>query len=277
MLPNSDLPFRMFEFEGKDGNYRRSRHWHSSIEIFAVFEGELRFLTPLSETILTSGRFIIVNSNEIHSIDAPLQNHTVVLQIPVSFFEEYFTDKTRICFEHGDGEQDVELMRLIREMYDLYEEKSLGYKLRVTSRMYELIYQMIARYRMEQVDEEMVRSRKNLGKLTEITNYMKQHYAEELSLEVLAEIFGYTGPYLSRMFQKYAGLNYKAYLQSIRLRHACREMEQTEEELGEIAVRNGFPDGRAFAKAFRKEYGMLPSAYRREKKNTEKRKTEKEK
>ena len=37
IMPNEDLPFKMFIFEGREGNYIREKHWHRSIEIFAVF------------------------------------------------------------------------------------------------------------------------------------------------------------------------------------------------------------------------------------------------
>ena len=43
VLPNEDLPFRLFVFEGKDGNYKVSKHWHRSIEIFLVLEGGIDF------------------------------------------------------------------------------------------------------------------------------------------------------------------------------------------------------------------------------------------
>ena len=43
VLPNEDLPFKMFLFEGEQGNYVREKHWHGSLEIFAIFEGSLRF------------------------------------------------------------------------------------------------------------------------------------------------------------------------------------------------------------------------------------------
>lgn len=33
ILPNEDLSFKMFLFEGKNGNYVRGKHWHRSIEI----------------------------------------------------------------------------------------------------------------------------------------------------------------------------------------------------------------------------------------------------
>ena len=43
VVPNEDLPCKFFIFEGKNGNYRRANHWHQSVEIFLVLEGELRF------------------------------------------------------------------------------------------------------------------------------------------------------------------------------------------------------------------------------------------
>ena len=44
IMPNDDIPFKMFVFEGRHGNYSREKHWHRSIEIFALFEGEIEFL-----------------------------------------------------------------------------------------------------------------------------------------------------------------------------------------------------------------------------------------
>ena len=94
ILPNEDLPFKMFVFEGKDGNYVRDKHWHSAIEIFAIFEGKLRFFLNEEEYILEAGEFVLINSNEVHSIFSPKPNHTIVLQIPIAVFENYHTNES---------------------------------------------------------------------------------------------------------------------------------------------------------------------------------------
>ena len=39
VIPDEGLPFKFFLFEGSQGNYVREKHWHTSIEIFAVMEG----------------------------------------------------------------------------------------------------------------------------------------------------------------------------------------------------------------------------------------------
>ena len=43
IMPNDDIPFKMFVFEGRNGSYSRDKHWHRSVEIFALFEGSLSF------------------------------------------------------------------------------------------------------------------------------------------------------------------------------------------------------------------------------------------
>ena len=45
---------------------------------------------------------------------------------------------------------------------------------------------------------------------------MREHYTEELKLSEMANLFGYSDAYLSRMFKKYAKINFKTYLQEIR-------------------------------------------------------------
>lgn len=263
IMPNDDIPFKMFLFEGKDGNYVRQKHWHRSVEIFALFEGELEFYINEIRYPLQPGEFMLVNSNEIHSILSPKKNQTVVLQIPLATFEKYYTDERFIYFSHSSRLQDEEVMRLIREMYLAYQEKKCGYELKVQSQFYMLVYLLVTKYRKTEMNEDLIRHNKNLNKLSAITSYMKENYKKELSLESLAKTFGYSPTYLSRMFQKYAKTNYKTCLDNIRLEHATKDLMNTEITIGEIAFNNGFANSKAFAKVFQAKYGMLPSEFRK--------------
>ena len=100
-------------------------------------------------------------------------------------------------------------------------------------------------------------------KLSTITDYMKNNYNKDLSLESLAQTFGYSPTYLSRMFQKYAKTNYKTYLDNLRLEHAYKDLMNTELSISAIASQNGFPNSKAFAKVFQKKYKELPSKFRK--------------
>ncbi len=262
IVPEPGFPFKLFIFEGRDGNYRRDRHWHRSVEIFAVCGGELEFYIDNRIWHLSAGDFLIVNSNEVHSVDSPLPNETIVLQIPLEMFEDYFTGEQFIWFTHEPGKRDERFMELMRELYRIYEEKTCGYDMKMMSVFYDILYYLVKDYRLPETGQDYVRKNKTLDRLSGITSYMKENYRNSLSLEKVAEKFGYSPTYLSRMFQKYAGITFKDHVQNIRLGHALKDLENGEYSITETAIRNGFSGSKALARAFRKKYGMLPSEYR---------------
>ncbi len=262
ITPNKGFPFKAFWFEGAEGNYIRYEHWHQSIEIFAVQEGDLYFCFD-EKKLLNPGDFVIVNSNEVHSVHAPHPNHTMVLQIPLQIFEPYFTADQFVWFTHSDRSEDEKLMKLLEKLFRLMEQKSEGFEYQMTSVFYDIVYLLVTAYRKHTPREELLKSRKQLIRLSEITSYIKDHYQEDLSLEGLAQTFSYSPAYLSRMFKNYAKVNFKDYLRSVRLDHAYNELTQTDREIGEIAINCGFASSKAFSNLFRERYGMLPSEFRK--------------
>lgn len=265
VMANDDLPFKLFLFEGKNGNYFRDKHWHRSVEIFAVFEGEMDFFLNDVRYPLHPGEFILVNSNEIHSIDASRPNRTIVLQMALDTFEDYFTGEQFIRFTHHSKEQDSRMMELIAEMYETYQKRECGYEMKVKGLYYNMLYLMVTEYRELEASEEMVNRNRKLDRLSLITAYIKENYASGITLEELARFFGYSPYHLSRMFQKYAGVNFKSYLQNICLENAYKELANTDHTISEIALNHGFSNSRALAKVFQKKYGILPSEYRKRK------------
>ena len=211
IIPNEGLPFKVFLFEGGNGNYVREKHWHTSIEIFAVLEGHLEFFMNKEEYPLKAGEQMIINSNEIHSIRAVEKNKTVVLQIPLKQFENYFTAQRFIRFRSQDEAADVKLASLIKKLYKVYTARDVGYEFRTMSLFYEIMYMLVKNYRLTEVHEKEIRHSRRLDALSKITTYMREHYNEDLKLSDLAATFGYSDAYLSRMFQKYAKVNYKTY------------------------------------------------------------------
>lgn len=264
IIPNEGLPFKVFLFEGGNGNYVREKHWHTSIEIFAVLEGHLEFFMNKEEYPLKAGEQMIINSNEIHSIRAVEKNKTVVLQIPLKQFENYFTAQRFIRFRSQDEAADVKLASLIKKLYKVYTVRDVGYEFRTMSLFYEIMYMLVKNYRLTEVHEKEIRHSRRLDALSKITTYMREHYNEDLKLSDLAGTFGYSDAYLSRMFQKYAKVNYKTYLQDIRMAYAYRDLMNTDRTISQIALDNGFCSSRGFSGEFQKRYGILPSEMRKE-------------
>ena len=144
-------------------------------------------------------------------------------------------------------------------MYKLYGKRGPGYEFKIRSFYYDVLYLLVNHYRLDEAGEQEVRHSRRLDALARITSYMREHYQEELKLTDVANMFGYSDAYLSRMFQKYANVNFKTYLQDIRMTYAYRELLNTDKTISQIALDNGFSSSRAFTREFQKRYGLLPS------------------
>ena len=261
VVPDRGLPFKLFRFEGADGKYIREAHQHCSVEIFAVREGKADAYLGDKRYVLSAGEFTIVNSNEVHSIHTSGRNEAIVLQIPME-------EETKQFF-HEKREEDGKLFSLIERMYKQQLRKEYGYELLMQSIFYQLKYLLITVYQMPDERKEHCSENRKMGRLGKITGYLREHYAEEISLETLAATFGYYPTYLSKMFRRYGRINYKDYLRSIRFEHALRELEETDLTIGEIALKNGFPNSQAFSRLFREKYGILPTEYQRRQKEND--------
>ena len=97
----------------------------------------------------------------------------------------------------------------------------------------------------------------------QIISYIESNYMQDIRLDDLAEVTFLSPSYLSRLFKKLTGTNFKAYLEEVRLHHAVEDMRSSDLTITSIAYNNGFPNVSALSNAIRKKYGMAPNEFRK--------------
>lgn len=98
--------------------------------------------------------------------------------------------------------------------------------------------------------------------ITLIDACIRAQQDEALTLRALAQKLGYSEYYTSRKFRELAGMALRDYLRLRRLAFALRDVRDTDIGILDIAVQYGFSSNEAFTHAFKKAYGVSPSAYR---------------
>lgn len=93
-------------------------------------------------------------------------------------------------------------------------------------------------------------------------DYVEEHYAEDISLQEVAERIGISAGYLSTMFAQNMDCKFVDYLNQVRIERACTYLEQNYLKTYEIAYRVGFRDEKYFSRVFKKMKGMSPKEYR---------------
>ncbi|CAM4239843.1 response regulator [Paenibacillus typhae] len=95
-------------------------------------------------------------------------------------------------------------------------------------------------------------------------HYIREHYAEDLSLERMASVVFLNPAYFSQLFKQKTGQGYKEYVTSLRLEQAKLLLLNPKLKLAEIAERVGYQDMKHFTQMFRKRTGLTPTEYRQQ-------------
>lgn len=104
----------------------------------------------------------------------------------------------------------------------------------------------------------------SLGKdvIREIQLFIRQHYADNVSLNSLAEQFFLHPNYLSRLFKEKTGQNFIDYLTEVRMEKVKELLKNSDRKIVEICDLAGYDNPRYFSKVFKQYTGMTPSEYR---------------
>ena len=100
------------------------------------------------------------------------------------------------------------------------------------------------------------------GKTAElVVQYMKNHYMDKITLDDLAERFGLSVFYLSRLLKKYTGVTFTEYIALCRVEKAKEMLKEGKYSIKEISYMVGFSSQGYFAKVFHKYTGKSPSDF----------------
>ena len=96
----------------------------------------------------------------------------------------------------------------------------------------------------------------------EVTDYIQAHFAENLSLESVAKALGVGKSHLSHLFSQQLKINFRRYLNTIRVENACIMLQENESSIKEVCFDCGFDSLRTFHRVFLEEQRMTPGEFR---------------
>ena len=101
-------------------------------------------------------------------------------------------------------------------------------------------------------------------------NYIFKHYPEEIKVSQLARECHFSESYFRKVFMEMKGMSPLYYVNSIRIREACRMLLNSTDTIRVVGEKCGYPSMTTFERNFRQRTGMLPSQWREIRKNPRK-------
>lgn len=95
-----------------------------------------------------------------------------------------------------------------------------------------------------------------------VCKYIREHLAEDLSLETLAGVAYLSPRYLSDLFSRQTGSGLNKYIKRLRMESAGKLLLQTNKKVSDICKEVGYNNFSYFCRSFRDYFGCSPEAYR---------------
>ena len=273
--PRQEMRHTDFELQYKRDSYLKDveLHHHDFFELYFLLSGDVTYLVESKIIHVMPGDLLLISPRELHQVciqPEMADYERYVLWVDPQVLRELSTEKTDLLSgldpsRPGYGNQlrlsSEDRSRVQSLMAALHREsQSTGYgsDLLRRSLLTQLLVQInrLVSQQGTQTDEDPHTSRA----VAQVVSYVNLHYAEELSLEGLAERFYVSKYHLSHEFQRQVGTSVYRYVQKKRLLIARQLMAQGKKP-SEVYSLCGFGDYAGFYRAFKAEYKTTPREY----------------
>ena len=221
-------------------------HFHRKVEVMYVLEGEKKIFASGKELTLRGDNIYFANSYEMHGYaESPGSRQTVIVfpNLMLRDFYDVFGDKIM----NGCVVDDAGFCRSVLPHFEALAEGKCN----------KLVMQAHCDMLLGSVAEKLGYSEGTRGRqgfVDGLLAYINEHYDDEINLDVMAEHFGYSKYYFSRMFNDALGTSITDYVSAVRLMHTLETMKSKGCTASEAALECGFSSIPTFYRVLKKNY-----------------------
>ena len=234
------------------GQYFWVPHFHKNIEWIYALRGKTTITVNETEKVLLQGECAVILSNQIHSVRSCEDSLAWIAVFSDDFvpeFAAFMKNKQGTTVSFFPDEETV----------PVFQSVMMGNpsELQLKSALY-----LICDQYQKHVTTEPCKNG-NGPMICQILDYVTDHYAQDISLHQISELFGYEYHYLSRILNRDYKIRFKDFLNQYRVSLAIKLLHQSEKSVTDIAMECGFQSIRNFNHVFKCVTGKSPSEYKR--------------
>ncbi len=253
----------------------KAHHYHDAYEIYYLCSGERYYFIHDRIYRIQAGDLVLIDKHIIHrTLNLTNTHDRIVINFHDNLFEQMpeFTGKCGLLslFEKPvlrlNRKQKVFVETLLHKMLEEYQSGHFDSDIYNKLMLAELLLSF-GRYRREQIrtvsEEHPGSDNPMFERISVVADYINGHYAEPLSLELLAALVHINHFYLSRLFKRVTGFSVIEYIKEVRLKEAQKLLQQGKLSITKVAETVGFDSSSHFGRVFKSSIGMSPRDYRK--------------
>ena len=248
-------------------------HWHSPMEIIMPLKNIYTVECGGKTYTLREGDIIFIFPCNLHTLTAPKSGRRIIFQPDVQILHQIkevdgiMSLLSPVVLITPEGSPNIyeKVRDLLLEIADEYNGNAPLSEAVIYSKFLNMLVLMGRDYTDNLVDFEVTSYKKQeyTEKFITICDYISAHCTEDLNLDQLSELAGFSKYHFSRLFKQFSGQSFYSYVSQKRIEHAQMLLASGNKSITEVAIDSGFESMSAFIRMFKKQKGMTPTRFRK--------------
>ncbi len=264
-----DFPLEYYYVNNEHPRYIMNAHLHEEFEIIRILKGRFDLYVNNIVYTLSEGDFFLIECGNLHrGVPKDCVYECIVFNLNMLFKGRNDTISKYISPLISN---DVRINQLIHNDSTFKEtiatlflkagNKQPFYEFEIYSILFSLFGQLYKKNNVISFPKSQHNHQTLI--LSEILDWINKHYAENISLERVAEHAGLSKKYLCRIFKKYTDKTIIGYINELKVENACYQIISMNKSITQAALDCGFNDISYFSKTFKKYMGITPLEFKK--------------
>ena len=242
-------------------------HVHRTYELYYMINGEREYFIEDRFFTVREGDLVLIPKKVMHRTSGT-GGLRFLLHFTDAFLEKYFTDATLkpmlqdvpFIFRPDSADTD-HILYILNTMLSEYNRAMKDQTPQSEQLLSGYLYQLL--FTMAYANNTYAPQNTSDNRITQIIQYISENYNHINDIEQIAEHFFISKYHLCRYFQKNLGISLVSYLNTIKIKEACKLIKSGCTSMTQVAIQCGFNSSSYFCKVFKKEKGISPSEYKK--------------
>lgn len=248
-------------------------HWHTATEIIMPITNGYTAVCAKSKFHLKEGDILMISPGELHELIAPSTGKRLILQFNPWLIRSLrgfnnvmpLLDNNRLITKENSAEIHTKLQQLILEIIDEFMAQEALNEAAIYAKLIEL-YVLLARKSIKTENlfpaVKVHKQKEYIDKFYTVFEYINKHYNENITLDTIADVAGFSKFHFSRLFRQFTEQSFYDYLNQKRIKEAEALLLNPSLSITEISMQAGFASISTFNRVFKSFKECTPSEFK---------------
>lgn len=249
-------------------------HWHTTMELIMPTDNIYTVECNNQTITLREGDIILICPGCVHTLFAPPTGRRIIFQPDanalrfIKDIEALLNAIAPLIVITPESFPSIhgKIRELLIEIKNEYLSSSSSFSEAIIySRLLEIIALIGRNYTRKsetQAVHVMIKQEEYMKKFIEICNYINDHCSEDLNLDDIASMSGFSKFYFSRMFRQFTNVSFYKYVNMKRIAKASELLTEPQNSITDVAINCGFSSLSSFIRMFKIIKGCTPTEFR---------------